>query len=116
MLNSGDFVDADRSPSEIALVRRFEQAYRRPGARYLGATCVLAGCAFLGYYLLDVAHRGMPWFGGVQNFRLGLAALAGLVAVFALARLDLAARYYAPLFGTLVLLFVSGACFASYWI
>jgi len=108
--------DSERASGVGTMRDRFEQTYRKPGVRYLVAACAVGACAILVYYLLDVVNHGMPWIGGVQNFRLGLAAFAALVAVLAWSRSDLVTRYYAPLFGGLVLVMVSGACFASYWI
>jgi len=99
-----------------ALFDRFEQVYRKPGVRYLAAACALGCCAFVGYYLLDIAHRGLPWIGGAQNLRLFLAALSAAVALVAWHRPDIATRHYGPLFGTMVLVFVSGACLVSYWL
>lgn len=110
------FTNSAQGSSDPVLLRRFEHVYRKPGVRYLAAACALGCCAFLGYYLLDVAHRGLPWIGGAQSLRLLLAALSAAAAVFAWRRSDLATRYYGVLFGSMVILFVSGACLVSYWL
>ena len=71
-----------RRADDAGLLSRFEQVYRKPGIRYLAGACALGCVAFLGYYLLDVAHRGLPWIGGAQTLRLALAALSAAAAVF----------------------------------
>lgn len=102
------------SVEDIALRSEFERAYRTPGVKYLGAACTLGACAVLSYYLLDVFHTGLPWTGGAQTVRLSLAAMCALVAALCWANIDIATRYYGPIFGVIVTVIEAAACLISY--
>jgi signal transduction histidine kinase/AmiR/NasT family two-component response regulator len=99
---------------DSALRTEFERTYRMPGAKYLGAACAFGTCAVISYYLLDIAHAGLPWTGGVQTVRLLLAATCALVAALCLVSVDIATRYYGRVFGTMILVTMAAACFISY--
>jgi hypothetical protein len=96
------------------LLGRFEIAYRKPGVKYMGAACTMGLCTIIGFYLLDIVHTGLPWIGGVQTFRLFLAGLCVVVATVSWADAAFATRYYGQLFGTVVIILVTGACFIGY--
>lgn len=97
-----------------ALRSEFERAYRIPGVKYLTAACALGSCAVLSYYVLDVVHTGLPLTGGAQSIRLALAIACGLMAGLCWLNIEVATRYYAPLFTTSAVVISAAACVISY--
>jgi signal transduction histidine kinase/CheY-like chemotaxis protein len=99
---------------ESALRSEFEQAYRVPGVKHLGAACALGSFAILSFYLLDVLQAGLPLIGGVQTVRLLLAAACATVTAFCWMNVSAATRYYGPVFVMSALGIMVVACLISY--
>ena len=105
---------AAKELKDTALRRDFEQAYRTPGVKYMGAGCILGACTVLSYYLLDVFHTGLPWIGGAQTVRLIMATTCALVAALCFANVDTATRYYGLILSGTVTVITATGCLIAY--
>ena len=92
----------------------FWAAYQAPGISYLCIASALALLVFGVFYLLDAINGVLPYFGGIQTFRLGVVVTLGIAVVVLVTRKNRITKHYTVLANVFIFAALQAAAYVAY--